>query len=68
MKLGKHFTLIYSPCFIKPGVVQFCIVVLYFKFIHMHADFRGGISGKKCILYTAGKWIYMQYFIHDIHL
>ena len=32
---------------------------------NMRAYFQGEISEKKCVLYTAGKQIYMQYFMHD---
>ena len=55
MKLGKHFVLIYSPCFINLGVVQLCIFVSLCKLLHMktkssvyntHADFRSEISEK----------------------
>ena len=35
MKLGKHFVLIYSPCFIDLGVVQLCLFVSLCKLLHM---------------------------------
>ena len=35
MKTGKHFVLMYSPCFIKLGVVQLCIFVSLCKLLHM---------------------------------
>ena len=55
MKLGKHFVVIYSLCFIKLVVVQPCTFVSLCKLLNgktkgsvynSHADFRGEISEK----------------------
>ena len=59
MKLGKHFVFIYTPCFIKLGVV----FVSLCKLLQMrtkgsmyngHAYFRGEISGKKSVCIIQG--------------
>ena len=68
MKLGKHFVLIYSQCFIKLEVVQLCIFVSLCKLLHMktkgfvyntHVDFRGEMSEKSQI---------MHFILHNVML
>ena len=65
MKFGKHFALIYSPCFIKVGVgscstLYFCLVMqitsyeekAFRRAYNTHADFQGQFQKKSAHLYT----------------
>ena len=45
MKLGKHFVLIYSPCFIKLGVVQLCILPRYMQITSYEDNMKTKRSG-----------------------
>ena len=50
MKLGKHFVLIYSPCFIELEVVQLCLFVTLCKLL---MKTKGGVY---CMLISEVKF------------